>query len=96
MCGIAGILSFNPSNVVKPRLQLMTDAIKHRGPEKDGFWHSESKLAALGHRRLSIIDLSPAGDQPMHYLNRFTITYNGEIYNYIELHQHLLQRWLPV
>ena len=63
----------------------MTDAIQHRGPEGDGFWIDEGAVIGLGHRRLSIIDLSDAGAQPMHYRNRFTITYNGELYNYIEL-----------
>ena len=85
MCGIAGIISPNPVNVSKQRLQTMTDTIQHRGPEGDGFWINETGNVGLGHRRLSIIDLSTAGSQPMHYLNRYSITYNGEIYNYVEL-----------
>lgn len=90
MCGIAGILSPNPANITRERLQKMTDAIVHRGPDGEGAWISGSGLAGLGHRRLAIIDLSPAGAQPMHYLDRYTIIHNGEIYNYLEL-RNLLQ-----
>lgn len=89
MCGIAGILSPDTKNVSRQRLQKMTDAIQHRGPEGDGFWISDEGTVGFGHRRLSIIDLSEAGSQPMHYLDRFTITYNGELYNYIELREDL-------
>jgi len=67
----------------------MTDAIAHRGPEGEQHWINPSGNAALGHRRLSIIDLSEAAAQPMHYLQRFTITFNGEIYNYPELRNEL-------
>jgi len=67
----------------------MTDSITHRGPEGDGFWISKNGRIGFGHRRLSIIDLSVAGHQPMHYLDRYTITYNGELYNYIELREAL-------
>jgi len=85
MCGIAGILSASPEKISRERLQQMTDAIAHRGPDGEGAWISDSGLAGLGHRRLSIIDLSPAGSQPMHYGGRYTIIHNGEIYNYLEL-----------
>ncbi len=67
----------------------MTDAIAHRGPEGEGFWISSNGRVGFGHRRLSIIDLSEAGAQPMHYMERYTITYNGEIYNYLEVKQAL-------
>ena len=90
MCGIAGILSPDPANITRERLQKMTDAIAHRGPDGEGAWISGSGVAGLGHRRLSILDLSPAGSQPMHYLDRYTIIHNGEIYNYLEL-RSLLQ-----
>jgi asparagine synthase (glutamine-hydrolysing) len=89
MCGIAGIISKRTNIVSQQSLQKMTDAIKHRGPEGEGFWINNNGIAALGHRRLSIIDLSPAGAQPMHYQDRYTITYNGELYNYIELRDQL-------
>lgn len=63
----------------------MTAAIAHRGPDGEGVWINRSGQAGLAHRRLSIIDLSPAGAQPMHYLDRYTIIHNGELYNYLEL-----------
>lgn len=85
MCGIAGILSLNPNNVSRQRLQKMADTITHRGPEGEDFWINESGNVGFGHRRLCIIDLSDAGSQPMHYSDRYTIVYNGEIYNYLEL-----------
>ncbi len=91
MCGIAGIISLNPNSVSKQRLQKMTDTIAHRGPEGEGFWINESSNVGFGHRRLCIIDLSDAGAQPMHYLDRYTIVYNGEIYNYVELKEVLKQ-----
>ena len=92
MCGIAGIISSNPTAVTKQRLQLMTDSLQHRGPDGDGFWINSETSAGLGHRRLSIIDLAATGAQPMHYAGRYTITYNGELYNYIELKETLLKK----
>ncbi|RAK42166.1 UNVERIFIED_ORG: asparagine synthase (glutamine-hydrolysing) [Chitinophaga ginsengisegetis] len=71
----------------------MTDAIAHRGPDGAGSWINEDQHLALGHRRLSIIDLSDSGHQPMHYAEgRYTITYNGEIYNYLELKEMLTKQ----
>src|SRR5579883_685831 len=90
MCGIAGILSADAAKISPERLKRMTDAIAHRGPDGEAGWISASGLASLGHRRLAIIDLSPAGVQPMHYLGRYTIIHNGELYNYPEL-RSLLQ-----
>lgn len=92
MCGIAGILSTDVRKVSMERLEVMTTAIQHRGPDGEGFWLNEAGTVALGHRRLSIIDLSEAGRQPMHYLNRYTITYNGEIYNYVEVKERLVKK----
>ena len=89
MCGIAGIISGNQQLITKERLVKMTDAIAHRGPDGDGHWINDAGNAALGHRRLSIIDLSANAAQPMHYLHRYTIVHNGEIYNYIELREQL-------
>ncbi len=89
MCGIAGIISFT-KKIQVDRVKRMTDAIKHRGPDSEGIWiHPDTQHVAFGHRRLSIIDLSDKASQPMHFLNRYTITFNGEIYNYIELRQQL-------
>lgn len=88
MCGIAGILNFNQQPVSHERLKKMTDVIRHRGPDGEG--HSVDGPMGLGHRRLAIIDLSPAGRQPMQTQDgRFTITYNGEIYNFKELRVQL-------
>jgi asparagine synthase (glutamine-hydrolysing) len=85
MCGIAGILSSDPVKVTTERLKKMTDAIAHRGPDGEADWISPTGVAGFGHRRLAVIDCSPAGAQPMHYGDRYTILHNGEIYNYIEL-----------
>ncbi len=92
MCGIAGIVSFK-ENVSLQRLKNMTDSIIHRGPDGEGQWINETAKVGFGHRRLSIIDLSENGKQPMHYLEkRYTITFNGEIYNYIELKKTLIDK----
>ena len=90
MCGIAGIISSNHNTITQDTLTSMTDAIAHRGPDGEGHWIDEIKCIGLGHRRLSIIDLSHAGNQPMHYLDRYTIIFNGEIYNYLEIKEQLL------
>lgn len=79
----------------------MTDSLTHRGPDGEGFWINETGNVCLGHRRLAVIDLSAAAAQPMHYssaslpekdLYRYTITYNGEIYNYIEIRETLYKK----
>ena len=68
----------------------MTNLISHRGPDAEGFYINEE--LALGHRRLSILDTSTNGNQPMHYLDRYVITYNGEIYNYREIKKELQKK----
>ncbi len=84
MCGIAGILNFKNEPVAYSQLKAMTDSIAHRGPDGEGQYVDGS--LGLGHRRLAIIDLSPAGHQPMQTRDqRYTITYNGEVYNFKEL-----------
>ena len=95
MCGIAGVLS----STAKPREQLerdavaMADSLAHRGPDDHGVWSDAEAGIALTHRRLSIVDLSPAGHQPMTSADgRFVITYNGEIYNFQELRRELEAR----
>ncbi|MEO6070245.1 MAG: asparagine synthase (glutamine-hydrolyzing) [Chitinophagaceae bacterium] len=91
MCGIAGIVS--RSVVHYNDLKKMTDSIIHRGPDGEGQWINKEAMVGLGHRRLSIIDLSNGGAQPMHSEDgRYTITFNGEIYNYIELREQLLKK----
>lgn len=93
MCGIAGILSLNGTEVTKPMLKAMTDIIAHRGPDGEGQWVSDNKKVGLGHRRLSIIDLSDLGAQPMSFADgRYQITFNGEIYNYLEIKKRLLKK----
>ena len=89
MCGIAGILSTSLEPIAELHLKKMTNAIAHRGPDGEGVWRNLKNSIALGHRRLAIIDLSDAAAQPMHYLSRYTIVYNGEIYNYVELKELL-------
>jgi asparagine synthase (glutamine-hydrolysing) len=91
MCGIAGLISFNPER----RVGAMLKSIEHRGYDDEGVWSStpvdeEGRRACLAHRRLAIIDTSGAGHQPMPSADgRFTVTFNGEIYNYRELRQRL-------
>lgn len=88
MCGICGIVSGEGEGKIKPALQRMNNAIAHRGPDAEGTWHH--KKTYLGHRRLSIIDLSDAGKQPMFsYDKRYVIVYNGELYNFRELRLQL-------
>lgn len=84
MCGIAGILNLNGAPASAVVLRKMTDAIAHRGPDGEG--HFIDGALGLGHRRLAIIDLSPAGHQPMQTSDgRYVFSYNGEIYNFQEL-----------
>ena len=88
MCGIAGIIKFR-GGVQLSQLKSMTDAIVYRGPDGEGHWINAASTVGFGHRRLSIIDLGEGGHQPMHYQDRYSITFNGEIYNYIELKKEL-------
>lgn len=89
MCGIAGIISSNHLPLNLPVLKSMADSLVHRGPNGEGFWINKKGNVGFAHRRLSIIDLSDAAAQPMHFNQRYTIVYNGEIYNYIELKKEL-------
>jgi asparagine synthase (glutamine-hydrolysing) len=88
MCGICGIFNVNGEPVSQIVLRKMTDAIAHRGPDGEGFYIDS--FIGLGHRRLAIIDLSPLGHQPMTTPDgQYTITYNGEVYNFQELRVEL-------
>ena len=88
MCGIAGILHRGDTPVSEAALRKMTDAVAHRGPDGEG--HFVEGPLGLGHRRLAVIDLTPAGHQPMATQDgRFVITYNGEVYNFRELRAEL-------
>lgn len=91
MCGICGYSSLNRDEADKYRnlLDKMQKSMVHRGPDDMGIFQEDN--IGLCHRRLSIIDLSNKGHQPMEYMERYIITYNGEIYNYIELREELVQ-----
>ena len=93
MCGIAGFLDAGRSATAEQaaaRTRAMSDAIAHRGPDDSDTWVDPAAGIGLGHRRLSIIDLSPLGRQPMHSDGgRYVISYNGEVYNFAELRAEL-------
>jgi asparagine synthase (glutamine-hydrolysing) len=91
MCGIAGL--WDPARRggdLARSVRAMTEVMAHRGPDGSGYWHDDETGVALGHRRLSVVDLSPAGHQPMVSADgRWVITYNGEIYNAADLRPEL-------
>ncbi len=89
MCGIAGIVSINTRHISRERILGTSHCLGHRGPEGEGVWINDANEIALGHLRLSIIDRGEQAAQPMHYLNRYTIVHNGELYNYIEIRNQL-------
>ena len=91
MCGISGLISKN-NNFIQEDLIKINKKLNHRGPDEDGYYF-HTKLG-IGHKRLSIIDLS-TGKQPMHNDNKdLSITYNGELYNYKELRNSLIKKGL--
>ncbi len=87
MCGISGIVYKNKQSN-KADIKNINNLIKHRGPDDEGYFYSDN--FTFGHRRLSILDLSDEGHQPMSYVDKYTIVYNGEIYNYLEIREELL------
>jgi len=91
MCGIAGILGGRSEpSAYAATLRAMAAAVAHRGPDGEGIWVDAAAGVALGHRRLAVIDPSPAGDQPMFSVGgRFVIVFNGEIYNFRRLRVEL-------
>jgi asparagine synthase (glutamine-hydrolysing) len=93
MCGFAGFFEFAPTRALDATIRLideMTDRLTHRGPDDHGHWVNESGTVALGHRRLSILDTSQHGHQPMTSpCGRFVLAYNGEVYNHLELRREL-------
>ncbi|MEO6847685.1 MAG: asparagine synthase (glutamine-hydrolyzing) [Chthoniobacterales bacterium] len=93
MCGIAGIFGLKAGSAeLERRLTCMQTALVHRGPDDKGLWLNPDGDAGLCHTRLSIIDLSPAGHQPMSWSSgRFEIAFNGEIYNYDEIRERLVR-----
>jgi len=94
MCGIAGFIGAGGGQDLTRTVQAMTDTLVHRGPDDAGAWVDEVRGVALGHRRLSILDLSPAGHQPMlSACGRYVLVFNGEIYNHLELRRELSGHW---
>ena len=92
MCGIAGLLrpGGGDESQLSVTARLMTDALAYRGPDAAGYWTHAPAGIAFGHRRLSVLDLSQAGHQPMHSdCGRFTVTFNGEIYNHFDIRAEL-------
>ena len=93
MCGIAGFLESvgrSSENDLKKNIREMTDSLAHRGPDDKGYWHDSSAGVSLGHRRLSILELSFHGHQPMVSSHgRYVIVFNGEIYNHLSLRKTL-------
>lgn len=94
MCGIAGFVDFHAKeSCMRPILESMMGAIKHRGPDDHGTWISDG--VALGHQRLSILDLSSAGNQPMKSRSgRYILIFNGEIYNHVALRGELAKDFI--
>lgn len=96
MCGLAGYFGWRGGADTRQAteiLRAMTSAIRHRGPDADGHWISDDGSCGLGHRRLSIIDLSEAGSQPMRSSDgRYVIAFNGEIYNFQDLRREVEAR----
>lgn len=91
MCGICGMIKKTKLEKSDKEIIIqMRDTLAHRGPDDKGYFQEEN--IGLGHRRLSILDLSQAGHQPMEYMKRYVIAFNGEIYNYIELRDELIQK----
>jgi len=90
MCGITGYLGKSPHSTMDSVARRMTDTLRTRGPDDSGVWLDEEAGVALGHRRLSVLDLSPAGHQPMvSDSGRYVLTFNGEIYNHLPLRRQL-------
>ena len=90
MCGIVGLFSFDGPPVDPEQIRAMTDRVAHRGPDGAGLWMSDDRRVGLGHRRLSIIDLSDNAAQPMsNHDGSIQLVYNGEIYNHAELRREL-------
>jgi asparagine synthase (glutamine-hydrolysing) len=90
MCGIAGIVNFRGKPVEPEQISRLLDQMAHRGPDGARTWFNAERSVALGHRRLAIIDPGASGNQPMATADgRYVITYNGEIYNFLELRREL-------
>ncbi|MEQ1765968.1 MAG: asparagine synthetase B, partial [Methylotenera sp.] len=92
MCGLVGFLGGTLDGDDEVLLRRMSDTLFHRGPDDGGVWCDRNQRVGLGHRRLAIVDLSPAGHQPMSSVsNRYVIAFNGEIYNHLDIRAQLEQ-----
>lgn len=90
MCGIAGLCNWGDN--WQQNIERMNEKMYHRGPDASGIWASDDRTVALGHRRLSIVDLTPSGAQPMESHNgRYVMVYNGEIYNHRMIRDRLIE-----
>ena len=87
MCGIAGLIGWTGTeNQISDIIKKFQSSLHHRGPDNKGHWVSKKEMISLVHTRLSILDLSKSGNQPMHSsCDRYTISFNGEIYNHLEI-----------
>lgn len=95
MCGIAGQVGLKSRKIkgLRRQLALMSSLLQHRGPDGEGSWVSSNQSVGFTHRRLAIVDLTEAGAQPMRGRSGAVLTYNGEIYNHIELRKSLSSNW---
>jgi asparagine synthase (glutamine-hydrolysing) len=89
MCGIAGIISLHKTEERTQQIKTATQTLSHRGPQYEQYWQNNNASVAFGHTRLCIIDVDQRSNQPFHYLNRYHIVHNGELYNYLELKREL-------
>ena len=92
MCGIAGLYNFNKEVQSIEVLKAFTDAMVHRGPDGSGYDLLNNERVGLGHRRLSILDLTEAGHQPFYYMERYCMVYNGEIFNFNAIKSDLISK----
>ena len=93
MCGISGFIDWG-KNTQLPHLKEMNSTLYHRGPDsgEEELYDFNDFNVGFGHKRLAILDVSENGKQPMHYKNRFSIVFNGEIYNYREIKANLVSK----
>ena len=93
MCGIVGLKYFNNQEIINEnKFLFFLDSLKHRGPDGKGIYFNKDRNLSLGHHRLSIYDLDTRSNQPFEYLNKYIISFNGSIYNYIELKEELISQ----
>ena len=90
MCGISGIIDFGNQKIHSKEINLFTNSLSHRGPDGSNFFLNNNQLVALGHTRLSILDISDRANQPFYFDNKnLVLTFNGEIYNFVEIKKEL-------